>query len=289
MDKNHFLGIDLGSNSLKFSLMNAKFEVLKTDEFGVLSALNLKENLSNTTKNKIILALEKLWQDWDLKNSVAVATEAFRVANDSEEFFKFLETKFGVKFKIISSFKECELSRLAVLKRCEMLKIPTKNLALVDLGGGSCEISLDKVYKSFKFGIVKIFNDFKNLKEIKNNAKFITNDANKFLKKLNPENIVLNATIARNLLNLKQTYESSNSLNFSDFAKLQDLILNKKVNLKNKTINKTDEIDEDDLLLCGIYLYENILRDFEKFIIIDYGLKEGVIIDEILKNQKGKL
>ena len=60
MNNDCLVGVDLGSNSLKISLMNAKFEVLKTDEFGIQSAFGLKENLSDIAKNKIILALEKI-------------------------------------------------------------------------------------------------------------------------------------------------------------------------------------------------------------------------------------
>ena len=288
MDKNHFLGIDLGSNSLKFSLMNAKFEVLKTDEFGIQSAFGLKENLSDIAKNKIILALEKISKNYDLKNALAVATEAFRVAKDSGEFLKLLNDKFGIKFEVISPLKECELTKLAVYKRCEMLGINTSNLAIVDLGGASCEIVLDEKFKSFKFGIIKVFNNFLDLENIEKNSKFITKEANEFLKNLKPKNIVLNSTISKKLLNLKQNYKNSKILEFDDFKKLKKLILNNtKSHLKNLDKQAMDSqiLSERNLLLCGIYLYENILKGFDNFIIIDYGLKEGVIIEKILKKE----
>ncbi|MDU7070222.1 hypothetical protein [Campylobacter ureolyticus] len=288
MDKNHFLGIDLGSNSLKFSLMNAKFEVLKTDEFGIQSAFGLKENLSDIAKNKIILALEKISKNYDLKNALAVATEAFRVAKDSGEFLKLLNDKFGIKFEVISPLKECELTKLAVYKRCEMLGINTSNLAIVDLGGASCEIVLDEKFKSFKFGIIKVFNNFLDLENIEKNSKFITKEANEFLKNLKPKNIVLNSTISKKLLNLKQNYKNSKILEFDDFKKLKKLILNNaKSHLKNSDEQAMNNqiLSERNLLLCGIYLYENILKGFDNFIIIDYGLKEGVIIEKILKKE----
>lgn len=288
MNKDCLVGVDLGSNSLKISLMNAKFEVLKTDEFGIQSAFGLKENLSDTAKNKIILALEKISKNYDLKNALAVATEAFRVAKDSGEFFKLLNKKFGIKFEVISPLKECELTKLAVYKRCEMLGTSTRNLAIVDLGGASCEIVLDEKFKSFKFGIIKVFNDFLDLENIEKNSKFITKEANEFLKNLKPKNIVLNSTISKKLLNLKQNYKNSKILEFDDFKKLKKLILNNtKSHLKNLDGQAMDSqiLSETNLLLCGIYLYENILKDFDNFIIIDYGLKEGVIIEKILKKE----
>lgn len=288
MNNDCLVGVDLGSNSLKISLMNAKFEVLKTDEFGIQSAFGLKENLSDIAKNKIILALEKISKNYDLKNALAVATEAFRVAKDSGEFFKLLNDKFGIKFEVISPLKECELTKLAVYKRCEMLGASTSNLAIVDLGGASCEIVLDEKFKSFKFGIIKVFNNFLNLENIEKNAKFITKEANKFLKNLKPKNIVLNSTISKKLLNLKQNYKNSKILEFDDFKKLKKLILNNtKSHLKNSDEQAMDSqiLSERNLLLCGIYLYENILKGFDDFIIIDYGLKEGVIIEKILKKE----
>ncbi len=288
MNNDCLVGVDLGSNSLKISLMNAQFEVLKTDEFGIQSAFGLKENLSDITKNRIILALEKISKNYDLKNALAVATEAFRVAKDSGEFFKLLNDKFGIKFEVISPLKECELTKLAVYKRCEMLGTSASNLAIVDLGGASCEIVLDEKFKSFKFGIIKVFNDFLNLENIEKNSKFITKEANKFLKNLKPKNIVLNSTISKKLLNLKQNYKNSKILEFDDFKKLKKLILNNtKSHLKNSDGQAIDNqiLSETNLLLCGIYLYENILKDFDNFIIIDYGLKEGVIIEKILKKE----
>ena len=288
MNKYCLVGVDLGSNSLKISLMNAKFEVLKTDEFGIQSAFGLKENLSDTAKNKIILALEKISKNYDLKNALAVATEAFRVAKDSGEFFKLLNDKFGIKFEVISPLRECELTKLAVYKRCEMLGASTSNLAIVDLGGASCEIVLDEKFKSFKFGIVKVFNNFLDLENIEKNSKFITKEANEFLKNLKPKNIVLNSTISKKLLNLKQNYKNSKILEFDDFKKLKKLILNNtKSHLKNSDGQAMDSqiLSETNLLLCGIYLYENILKGFDDFIIIDYGLKEGVIIEKILKKE----
>lgn len=288
MNKDCLVGVDLGSNSLKISLMNAKFEVLKTDEFGIQSAFGLKENLSDTAKNKIILALEKISKNYDLKNALAVATEAFRVAKDSGEFFKLLNDKFGIKFEVISPLRECELTKLAVYKRCEMLGASTSNLAIVDLGGASCEIVLDEKFKSFKFGIVKVFNNFLDLENIEKNSKFITKEANEFLKNLKPKNIVLNSTISKKLLNLKQNYKNSKILEFDDFKKLKKLILNNtKSHLKNSDGQAMDSqiLSETNLLLCGIYLYENILKGFDDFIIIDYGLKEGVIIEKILKKE----
>ncbi|MCZ6111140.1 hypothetical protein [Campylobacter ureolyticus] len=288
MNNDCLVGVDLGSNSLKISLMNAKFEVLKTDEFGIQSAFGLKENLSDTSKNKIILALEKISKNYDLKNALAVATEAFRVAKDSGEFFKLLNKKFGIKFEAISPLKECELTKLAVYKRCEMLGIDTSNLAIVDLGGASCEIVLDEKFKSFKFGIIKVFNNFLNLENIEKNANFITKDANEFLKNLKPKNIVLNSTISKKLLILKQNYKNSKILEFDDFKKLKKLILNNtKSHLKNldEQVMDSQILSETNLLLCGIYLYENILKGFDDFIIVDYGLKEGVIIEKILKKE----
>lgn len=288
MNNDCLVGVDLGSNSLKISLMNAQFEVLKTDEFGIQSAFGLKENLSDITKNRIILALEKISKNYDLKNALAVATEAFRVAKDSGEFFKLLNDKFGIKFEVISPLKECELTKLAVYKRCEMLGTSASNLAIVDLGGASCEIVLDKKFKSFKFGIIKVFNNFLNLENIEKNAKFITKEANEFLKNLKPKNIVLNSTISKKLLNLKQNYKNSKILEFDDFEKLKKLILNNtKSHLKNLDEQVMDNqiLSETNLLLCGIYLYENILKGFDNFIIVDYGLKEGVIIEKILKKE----
>lgn len=288
MNNDCLVGVDLGSNSLKISLMNAKFEVLKTDEFGIQSAFGLKENLSDIAKNKIILALEKISKNYDLKNALAVATEAFRVAKDSGEFFKLLNNKFGIKFEVISPLKECELTKLAVYKRCEMFGINTGNLAIVDLGGASCEIVLDEKFKSFKFGIIKVFNNFLNLENIEKNSKFIAKEANEFLKNLKPKNIVLNSTISKKLLNLKQNYKNSKILEFDDFKKLKKLILNNtKSHLKNLDEQVMDNqiLSETNLLLCGIYLYENILKGFDNFIIVDYGLKEGVIIEKILKKE----
>ena len=282
------IGLDLGSNTLRVVLMDFEFNVINSDEFVVGSARNLKPGgkLDQSAKERISLALENITNKYNFTayKHIAVATEAIRIANDGELFLDEIYLKFGIKFNIIDPIKEAKFIELAVKTKLKSINIEPKNSLLIDLGGASTEISFNEHYQSFKFGIVRFRNEFENFTT--QDAKFMTRKAREFISNLNPNNVVLTSSIPTNLAMLKYDIKESNLVNgkvlkFSDFAFYKDMILNSSDAENEAILGK----DRSNLVVAGITLLESFLDKFSEFIVIDDGLREGIVINEILKQK----
>ena len=180
-----FLGIDLGSNTLRACIINQEAKNLFNFERIVGSARALSENgLANDAKIRIKEALNELiselkfWLNSYFKNTsknftqnlkistqkttpiyyYGGATQAFRISKNAKEFFREIKNELKISFNIISAKNEAELTRNGVANRAKILGLNINEALFIDLGGASTEISSFKRSKSFDFGIVR-FNE----------------------------------------------------------------------------------------------------------------------------------
>lgn len=284
------LAIDLGSNSLRAICMDKDFQILKSKEMMVGSARNLYPNkpLDINAKNRIKNALFDFSKEFDFKkNSVCVATEAFRIASDSDEFFDEIKKEFGLEFKIISGKAEARLVRLACEKRLENLNIDCKNSLFVDMGGASTEISYKDEFESFKFGIVRMFNESK-MQNLENFAQNFTKNAANFIKDKEFDFVVLTSGVPTTLIALSKGIKFENydkdkingeKLRYNNFLALKEKILAMSQDQREKFLGK----NRDELIICGIYLLKALFENHKdkEYIVIDDGLREGVCIASI--------
>lgn len=180
-----FLGIDLGSNTLRACIINQEAKILFNFERIVGSARALSENgLADDAKIRIKEALNELiselkfWLNSYFKNTsknftqnlkiftqkttpiyyYGGATQAFRISKNAKEFFREIKNELKISFNIISAKSEAELTRRGVANRAKILGLNIDEALFIDLGGASTEISSFKRSKSFDFGIVR-FNE----------------------------------------------------------------------------------------------------------------------------------
>ncbi|PSM51930.1 exopolyphosphatase, Ppx/GppA family [Campylobacter blaseri] len=293
------IGIDLGSNTLRVALMNERFEILKSYEIIVGSAKDLKDggNLSPNSKNNIINALEKIKAKFNFNKFkyIAVATEAFRIAKDSKEFFKFIKDKFNINFEIIDGISESKFTRLAVEHRLSKLSVNFKDILAIDLGGASTEISNKHNFKTYKFGIIKLYNESKQIKDMKENAKFAVKDAKEFISKLDIDKVVLTSGVPTTLAALNNGLDYKNYdenivngsiLKYDDF----DIWIEKIIHMEEIELEKLFGKDRAMYILGGIFILKELLKPLamHKYIVVNDGLREGVMISEILKYNKIK-
>lgn len=286
------IGIDLGSNTLRAALMNSNFIIEISKEFIVGSARNLRPggNLDSFAKERILDALYQISTTFDFKNTpcVAVATEAFRLASDSGEFFSQISSKFGINFTIIDGVDESKFIEIAVKKRLQILGLDIKNPLIIDLGGASTEISYNGIYKSFKFGIVRFFNEYKTPNLQSKYTPFIVKDAKEFITHLSSGGIILTSGVPTTLASLKfgldyQNYDpnlvNGKVIKFSEFAKFRELVGNLGPIVAEKRVGK----NRQELIIAGLFLLESLLDGKDNFIVIDDGLREGIMISEIIR------
>jgi len=159
--------IDLGTNSVRFdihqigpggelkSLHREKLQIRlgqgvfltgRLDHGAIRRALHAFESFQTTAR---ALRVEKI---------VAFGTSALREASDSDQFLKRIKTRTKINVRIISGEEEARYIAEGILANERDLK---GNFALVDIGGGSTEVSVCKGKKilratSFALGTARL-------------------------------------------------------------------------------------------------------------------------------------
>jgi len=253
---------------------------------GVAKGLKKGANLSEIGKKNVFEALLSFKNAFPFSSTPyrAVATEAFRMARDSDKFFDEIYEKLGIKFEIISGQTEAALVRGAINERLKRLGIESENALSIDLGGGSSEIVYKDQMQSFKFGILTFANRFESLNLA--NADITTKEARDFIKQFKFDKIVLNSGVPTTILAVKKNlnYRSYDAnlinggrLNFADFDEMREKILKMSDEEAEILVGKNRNL----LIISGCLLLKSLLKDFATapIFVVDDGLREGVCID----------
>lgn len=145
-----YSAIDLGTNNCRlliakqtrggFRVIDAFSRIVRLGE-GVAQDNRLSEDAMDRTIEALKVCAEKLARR-NVTCMRHVATEACRIADNSDEFVARVKRETGINLDVISAGEE---ARLAVLG-CQSLIAPDKRNALVfDIGGGSTELIWVKV------------------------------------------------------------------------------------------------------------------------------------------------
>ena len=301
--KKEVISIDLGSNSfrvLKFDCLN--FKIL--DEYhqvtGLADGLINSGSINKDAQNRVIEALKiasnKL--DFDPKDAVCVTTAAMRKASNSKEVLEFLEKNSGAKFKIIDAEEEAKLTLLAIKYALQREKLESKKFMVLDIGGGSTELSInleDKYFsKSFDFGIVtmtqkslKNGNLFEDLNQRKEEVKEFVDSLNldikdfPFVATAGTPTTLAAVKIGMDYFNYDKDIINGMILDYKDLEDGLNILKTKSVEETTKLVGK----GRVEFMEVGTYIYKMFFDVLEKnnSIVLDDGLREGVAIDFALK------
>ena len=282
------IAIDLGSNTFRVALVKKEQNGFSNEQIyekivGAARGLNESGKIADESKNRLFEAISEAKSkfDFDKFKCVAVATEAFRVALNSEEIFSEIREKFGINFHIISGKAEAKLTFLGVQNAFKKLGI-NENFSVIDIGGASSEIGEDGNFMSFKFGIITFFEKFKTLDLMQENAKIYTKDAREFLNSLKNRFIVLTSGVPTTIaaLRLGLNYENYDpkkvngyELRDDDLAWFVDELLKMDDKSADLAVGRSRKYP----LIAGTLLLKELLSGQKaKFLVIDDGLREGV-------------
>lgn len=164
--------IDLGTNSVRFDIHE-----VSTNRMGALihrrlyrekTMVRLGQNLfldgklSPDGKRRTLEAVETFRETMDaleVDKVVAFGTAAMRDASDGETFLAEIKEQTQIDFRIIAGTEEAALIAQGILRNDPSL--PKGLYALIDIGGGSTEISICRGTKivhshSFNLGVAKL-------------------------------------------------------------------------------------------------------------------------------------
>ena len=140
--------IDLGTNSVRlfvYELMNSgQFRELYHKKIMVRLGDNLFATgfLDQEAVQRTLIAFKELAASiakFKVEQVQAVGTSAMREAKDSSDIIKSIFDQTGIKLSVISGDREAALIANGILANS---KLPSGPVALVDIGGGSTEVTL---------------------------------------------------------------------------------------------------------------------------------------------------
>lgn len=294
------IAIDLGSNTLRVLEYDCETgEQISEYEKIVKTADGLAKHgvIANEAVLRVTKAIQEAKAQIDFSSSVvkAVTTEAVRRAKNADEVLLQIKEETGVLFEIISGEEEARLTLQAVKHRLLTLEHPSSSFVLVDIGGGSTELIFHyenaTITKSFPVGIVTIAQTYGTLEEI---AEALPNEMSQmktfcsevYEKHGKVESFVATAgtptTVASMKLGLTyETYDASKINGMELETHELDLYLEQLLSMPFEEREVTVGTGRSDLIAAGILIYKQLFNilEFERCVIIDDGLREGVAIE----------
>jgi len=159
--------IDLGTNSVRFDVHHVgsqpKAKLLHREKLmvrlgqGVFTDGKLNADAIRRTLHAFI-SFQKTAADFRVDHMVAFGTSALREAADGTKLLTQIREKSGIDVRVISGLEEAKLIARGILKN---EKTPKGRFGLIDIGGGSTEISICRGKKtthsnSFSLGTARL-------------------------------------------------------------------------------------------------------------------------------------
>jgi exopolyphosphatase/guanosine-5'-triphosphate,3'-diphosphate pyrophosphatase len=165
-----FAAIDIGSNSVRLKISRLKAgrlkevhedrEVTRLGEGVFSSGLLSPESMTQTVR--VLRRFNRAIQECGTDSVRVVATAALRDARNSRTFLEWVRSTTGWTIEIVSGLEEARLIHLGLVSAG---RLGAKSVLLVDLGGGSCELTLSRSGQlrdtvSLPLGAVRLTGEF---------------------------------------------------------------------------------------------------------------------------------
>ncbi len=305
--------IDIGSNTVL--LLIADFNI---KNYSLTTILNRYEipRLSRNLENEGIISQNSLEKFFNIlkyykqevkkrgcTKVITKATNAMRMAKNSDEIIKEVKEKFGINIEVISGEEEARLSYLGSTSNSN-----SERNVVIDIGGGSTEIiygNLKQIIyrKSFPIGAVSLTEQYFHSFPVETNTlnqvkEDLILEFKEILQSIDiiDSNIISVAGTPTTIAAVEQ------NLDFYDEMKIENYVIsyeslstfvNSVSKLRPEQILKKHPFvkGREDVLLAGSIILKVILNILgaSKTIVSGRGLRYGILIDYILKNYSHKV
>src|SRR5271156_5194981 len=165
-----FAAIDIGSNSVRLKISRLQAgrlkeihedrEVTRLGEGVFSTGLLSPEAMTQTVR--VLRRFHRAMQECGTDSVRVVATAALRDARNSRTFVEWVRSTTGWTIEIISGLEEARLIHLGIISAS---RLGAHSVLLVDLGGGSCELTLSRDGQlrdtvSLPLGAVRLTSEF---------------------------------------------------------------------------------------------------------------------------------
>src|SRR5713101_329030 len=201
-----FAAVDIGSNSVRLSIaelrrgrlvpLHQDREVTRLGE-GVFRDGNLDPQ-AMARSLKVLRRFHRTVQSYAVERTRVVATSALRESNNARVFAEWVKSATGWNLEIISGLEEGRLIHLGLLAQ---QRTRPARLLLIDLGGGSCELTFSarghiNEIVTLPLGAVRLTQEFirrdpPDKEELKRLREFIVEETTRIPRQLIRSNVRL--------------------------------------------------------------------------------------------------
>jgi exopolyphosphatase / guanosine-5'-triphosphate,3'-diphosphate pyrophosphatase len=291
-----FAAVDIGSNSVRLSIaelrkgrlipLHQDREVTRLGE-GVFRDGSLDPQ-AMAHSLKVLRRFHRAVQSYAVERIRVVATSAMRDSNNARVFAEWVKSATGWKIEIISGLEEGRLIHLGVVSS---LRVRPSALLLIDLGGGSCELTYSrqghiKEIVTLPLGAVRLTQEFlrhdpPTEDELKRLHEFIDEEVSRIPAQLTQTHVKVAIATSGSAAALAQ---AAQSLKLSQagvtrraatklFEQLAEL--NKKQRATIKGIN----LKRAEIIVAGAAVFERVLKHcgLNAFRYSPLGLRDGLL------------
>lgn len=237
---------------------------------------------------KLIKVFKLLMELHEVDDYLAIATSAFREAENGPEMVQLIKSEIGIDFQVIDGSKEAEILSLVIATQLE----EDKNYIHIDVGGGSTEINLYKgqrkvASRSFSMGSIRGVNSQNGRVIDEEMQQWIRDNKEKYLPK---KKEIFAVGTGGNINKVHSLAKASNEwLDIKDIKTLQVYLerfsFKEKVNILKLNPDRADTI----LPASKIYLNAMQSADANTIRVPKVGLKDGMMYLLLEKNLNIKL
>jgi exopolyphosphatase/guanosine-5'-triphosphate,3'-diphosphate pyrophosphatase len=299
--------IDLGSNSFHMliaDILGQSFETLlkerMTIQLGKAALVSGRLDPEAMERGmRCIGEFRHLALARQVERTFAVATSAIREAENGEEFIHRIGTSTGIAVRAISGREEARLIYLAVKRNIDF---GNKNALLIDIGGGSVELTVADSRKilfctSQKPGFLRLHASFvsgdpMSKREERSLKDFLASSLSAPLAAIcryRPELVIATSGMATTLLRVAQRQEPGAPRSMT--VKKDLLVSISENSRKMKSLDRAKRLNMDlvrseyfpTALLCLNTILEGV--GARKFLVSPYSLREGLVYDFLSRNK----
>ena len=285
--------IDIGSNTLRLLISDHSGAISYHRKVTRLSGNFIDGCLSNESMARTTAALKEFSQymtEAKVSNYRAVATEAVRRAQNSDDFATMVHTQTGIDIEIISGDQEAQLTTCGVLS--VMDPIPGAAI-IIDIGGGSTELicvenGTTKLQRSYPLGVVRLSEELSSLDE---RQEYINSVSKDYLTRLSSANLLKNdyqligtagTVTTLSAMQLGLTEYDANEINNSVIS--DAWLTHVQSRMEPLTVSDREQLPgmeagRGDLIIPGIQILKSLAAAFKQteIRVSDSGLLEGIV------------
>jgi exopolyphosphatase/guanosine-5'-triphosphate,3'-diphosphate pyrophosphatase len=293
--------IDLGSNSVRFDVValnpRGQAERLHREKRMVRLGEGLFKNgrLEKTAVARVLAAFRDfsaMIKDWGIDHVTAIATSALRDAPEQAKLIREIQRRYSIRLRVISGRREAQLIAEGVLAQ---ERLPKGKFALVDIGGGSAELSycrnsrqLKGLSWSLNLGCLRLKQLFLSSQPPRpGELTRLRAHTRKLIKKLPPAPVIIGSSgTIRSLERMARRQAKPFNLNFLSRLNTEMALLDHGALLKLPGM----EPKRVDLLLAGSVVLEELALQLKAKSLraTDFALRDGVLVEVLAKLKKSR-